>query len=200
MQYFISLCIYGLIHVKLMNEVELTERCQAEDNEARREFYEQYAGQMFGICFRYSGDRDTAQDLLHDGFIKAYSSFNKFTYRGEGSLRAWLSRVMVNVSLDYLRKNEASRQTLTLDQIPETMEEPQEEDVSVIPHQVLMKFIAELPEGYRTVFNLYAMEKMSHKEIAEKLGINERTSSSQFFRAKKLLAKRINEYLRDHNL
>jgi len=200
MQYFISLCIYELIHVKLMNEVELTERCQAEDNEARREFYEQYAGQMFGICFRYSGDRDTAQDLLHDGFIKAYSSFNKFTYRGEGSLRAWLSRLMVNVSLDYLRKNEANRQALTLDQIPETMEEPQEEDISVIPHQVLMKFIAELPEGYRTVFNLYAIEKMSHKEIAEKLGINERTSSSQFFRAKKLLAKRINDYLRDHNL
>lgn len=98
-----------------MNEIELTERCQAEDNEARKEFYEQYARQMFGICFRYAGDRDTAQDLLHDGFIRAYSSFNKFSYRGEGSLRAWLSRVMVNVSLDYLRKNEASRQTLTLD-------------------------------------------------------------------------------------
>lgn len=200
MQYFISLCIYRLIHVKSMSETELTERCQAEDNEARRVFYEQYAGQMFGICYRYAGDRDTAQDLLHDGFIKAYSSFNKFTYRGEGSLRAWLSRLMVNVSLDYLRKNEASRQALTLDQVPETVEEPQEEDVSLIPHPVLVKFIAELPAGYRTVFNLSVMEKMSHKEIADQLGINEKSSSSQLFRAKKLLAKRINDYLREHNL
>jgi len=183
-----------------MNEIELTERCQAEDNEARKEFYEQYAGQMFGICFRYAGDRDTAQDLLHDGFIRAYSSFNKFSYRGEGSLRAWLSRLMVNVSLDYLRRSEASRQALTLDQIPETMEEPHEEDISLIPHQVLMKYIAELPVGYRTVFNLSVMEQLPHKEIAEKLGINERSSSSQLFRAKKLLAKRINDYLREHNL
>jgi len=104
------------------------------------------------------------------------------------------------VSLDYLRKNEASRQALTLDQVPETVEEPQEEDVSLIPHPVLMAFIAELPVGYRTVFNLSVMEKMSHKEIADQLGINEKSSSSQLFRAKKLLAKRINDYLREHNL
>jgi len=200
MQYFVYLCIYKSIAVKLMSETELTERCLAEDNEARKEFYERYAGQMFGICFRYAGDRDTAQDLLHDGFIKAFSSFDKFTYRGEGSLRAWLSRLMVNISLDYIRRNEANRQMLTLEQIPDNMEEPQEEDISIIPHQLLMRFITELPVGYRTVFNMSVMEQLSHKEIAEQLGINERTSSSQLFRAKKLLAKKINDYLREHNL
>jgi RNA polymerase sigma factor, sigma-70 family len=183
-----------------MNETELTERCRAGDNIARKELYEQYAGLMLGVCYRYAGDRETAEDLLHDGFIKAYSSFDKFTYRGEGSLRAWLSRLMVNISLDYLRKSAASKQTLTLDQIPDNMEDPQEEDISLIPHQVLIKFITELPTGYRTVFNLSIMEQLSHKEIADQLGINERTSSSQLFRAKKLLAKKINDYLRIHNL
>jgi len=88
---------------------------------------------------------------------------------------------------------------LPLDQIPENIEEPREEDISQVPHKVLMKFIAELPSGYRTVFNLYVMEQLSHKEIAEKLGINEKSSSSQLFRAKKVLAKEINNYLKENN-
>jgi len=186
--------------VKSINEAELAERCRAGDNSARKKLYELYAGQMLIICYRYAGDRETAQDLLHDGFIKAFSSFDRFTYQGEGSLKAWLSRLMVNISLEYLRKNETTRNTLTLDQIPETSEEPHEEDISQIPHKILVKFITELPAGYRTVFNLSIMEHLSHKEIAEKLGINERTSSSQLFRAKKFLAKEINEYLRENNL
>lgn len=183
-----------------MNEIELTERCRAGDNIARKELYEQYAGQLLGICYRYAGDRETAQDLLHDGFVKAFSSFDKFSYRGEGSLRAWLSRMMVNISLDYLRKNDINRKMVTLEQLPENVEEPQEEDISLVPQQILMKLISELPDGYRTVFNLSVMEQLSHKEIGERLNINERTSSSQLFRAKKLLAKKINDYLRENNL
>ena len=185
--------------VELMNETELTERCRAGDNIARKELYEQYAGQMLGICYRYIGDRETAEDLLHDGFIKAYSSFDKFTYRGEGSLKAWLSKLMVNMSLDYIRKSAANKQRLTLDEIPENAEDPHEEDISLIPYPVLIKFITELPTGYRTVFNLSVMEQLSHKEIADQMGINERTSSSQLFRAKKLLAKKVNDYLSTHN-
>lgn len=181
-----------------MNETDLTERCRAGDNTARKELYERYAGQLLGICYRYVGDRDTAEDLLHDGFIKVFDSFDKFTYRGEGSLRAWLSRLMVNISLDYLRKNEITRHMLTLDDAPEIVAAPPEEDISIIPKEVLAKFIAELPVGYRTVLNLSVMEELSHREIADQLGIKERTSSSQLFRAKQVLAKRINEYVREH--
>lgn len=183
-----------------MNETELTERCKAGENSARKELYERYAGQLLGICYRYVGDKDTAEDLLHDGFIKVFDSFDKFTYRGEGSLRAWLSRLMVNISLDYLRKNEISRQMLTLDEAPETVAEPQEEDISLIPKEILAKFITELPVGYRTVLNLSVMEDLSHKEIADQLGIKERTSSSQLFRAKQVLAKRINEFVSEHRI
>lgn len=87
-----------------MEEQELAERCRQGDNLARKELYERYAGRMLSVCFRYAGDRETAQDLMHDGFLKLFDSFDKFTWRGEGSLRAWMERVMVNTVLQYLRK------------------------------------------------------------------------------------------------
>ena len=150
---------------------------------------------MLGICLRYTGDRDTAQDLLHDGFIKIFDSFDKFTWRGEGSLRAWMERVMVNIALQYLRKNDVMNQSTPLEELPEEYEEPDASDVEAIPQKVLMQFIEELPVGYRTVFNLYTFEDKSHKEIAQALGINEKSSASQLFRAKSVLAKRVKEWI-----
>ena len=97
-----------------MEELELSEQCRLGNNQARKELYEQYAGRMLGICLRYTGDRDTAQDLLHDGFLKIFDSFDKFTWRGEGSLRAWMERVMVNTALQYLRKNDVINQSAPL--------------------------------------------------------------------------------------
>lgn len=144
---------------------------------------------------RYTGDRDTAQDLLHDGFIKIFSSFDKFTWRGEGSLRAWMERVMVNTALQYLRKSDVISQSTPLEEVPEDYEEPDASAVEMIPQAVLMRFIEELPAGYRTVFNLYTFEEKSHKEIAQLLGINEKSSASQLFRAKSVLAKRVKEWI-----
>ena len=150
-----------------MEEIELSEQCRLGNNRARKELYEQYAGRMLGICLRYTGDRDTAQDLLHDGFLKIFDSFDKFTWRGEGSLRAWMERVMVNTVLQYLRKNDVINQSTPLEELPEEYEEPDASDVEAIPQNVLMQFIEELPAGYRTVFNLYTFEDKSHKEIAQ---------------------------------
>lgn len=178
-----------------MEEQELTELCRQGDNRARKELYEQYAGRMLGICLRYAGDRETAQDLLHDGFLKIFGSFDKFTWRGEGSLRAWMERVMVNVALQYLRKNDVMSQSMALEDAPETYEEPDASEVEAIPQQVLMHFVEELPVGYRTVFNLYTFEDKSHKEIALLLGINEKSSASQLFRAKSVLARKVKEWL-----
>lgn len=93
-----------------MEEFELSEQCRLGNNRARKELYEHYGGRLLGVCLRYTGDRDTAQDLLHDGFIKIFSSFDKFTWRGEGSLRAWMERVMVNTALQYLRKSDVISQ------------------------------------------------------------------------------------------
>ncbi len=182
-----------------MEEQELAELCRQGKNRARKELYEQYAGRMMTICLRYANDRDIAQDLLHDGFLKIYHSFDKFTWRGEGSLRAWMERVMVNIALQYLRKNDILNQANNIDDSPEIYEEPDTEDIELIPHTVLMEFIGELPVGYRTVFNLYTFEDKSHKEIADLLGINEKSSASQLFRAKSTLAKKVKDWIKANN-
>lgn len=178
-----------------MEEFELSEQCRQGNNRARKELYERYGGRLLGVCLRYTGDRDMAQDLLHDGFLKIFDSFDKFTWRGEGSLRAWMERVMVNTVLQYLRKNDVISQSASLEELTEEYEEPDPSAVEMIPQSVLMQFIEELPTGYRTVFNLYTFEDKSHKEIAQLLGINEKSSASQLFRAKTVLAKRVKEWI-----
>lgn len=176
-----------------MTEEELASKCKQADNQARKELYERFGSSLMAICLRYIGEREAAEDVLHDGFIRIFQSIGQFSYQGNGSLKAWLSRVMVNEALGYLRKRSLlSQQEVLMEQLPDT--EETDENIEDIPSSVLMKMIAELPDGYRTVFNLYVFEEKSHKEIAQMLGITEHTSSSQFYRAKTLLAKKINEY------
>ena len=177
-----------------ISEEELSLQCQRGDMQARRTLYERYGGGLMAICLRYIGDRETAEDVLHDGFLRIFQSIKQFSYQGEGSLKAWLSRVMVNEALGYLRKkNVQLQQEVLMTEIPD-VPDTDDSDLNDIPRSVLMKFISELPDGYRTVFNLYVFEEKSHKEIASLLGITEHTSSSQFYRAKRLLIKKINEY------
>ena len=176
-----------------MTEEKLALMCRQADPQAQRALYERYGGVLMAICIRYTGDNESARDVLHDGFIRIFQSMDKFSYQGEGSLKAWLSRVIVNEALGYLRRRSSkTQQEVLMDEIPDQEEE--DEGVSDIPQSVLMKFIRELPDGYRSVFNLYVFEEKSHKEIGELLGITEHTSSSQFYRAKNLLIKKINDY------
>lgn len=179
-----------------MEEQELAERCGKGDNLARKELYERYAGRMLVVCFRYAGDHETAEDLMHDGFLKIFDSFDKFTWRGEGSLRAWMERIMVNMVLQYLRKSNTMQSFEDVGNIPDLYDEPDDSMVEVIPQRVLMQFISELPAGYRTVFNLYVFEEKPHKEIARMLGINEKSSASQLARAKAALATRVREWMK----
>lgn len=191
-----------------MEEQKLSILCKKGDSNARKILYENYAGYMLGICIRYVGDKNVAQDLLHDGFLKIFASFEKFTWRGNGSLRAWMSRIMVNMAIEHLRRERSGR--LVFEESAGNIfgreeklglyVEPQADKMSLIPESVILKFISELPQGYRTVFNLFVFEEKSHKEIASVLGINERSSSSQFLRAKSALARRINEYIKDNDL
>ena len=181
-----------------MEEQELAERCKRGDRAAYQELYVQYAGRLLSICLRYIGDRETACDVLHDGFLRIYQSIGQFKYQGQGSLKAWLSRVMVNEALGYLRKHvQMAKQEVLVEEVPDMADE--HAGVSVIPRKALMRMIRELPDGYRTVFNLYVFEEKSHKEIANILGITEHTSSSQFYRAKMLMARKIKEYRKEHN-
>ncbi|WP_295940582.1 sigma-70 family RNA polymerase sigma factor [uncultured Alistipes sp.] len=179
-----------------MEEHRLADGCRNGDDAARRELYDRFAGRLLAICLRYSGDRATAEDLMHDAFLKIYGAFDRFSYRGPGSLRAWIERVTVNVALEWLRsRNKLSMKTLDESRALPDVADPDPVEVSRIPREVLMEFVGELPDGYRTVFNLFCIEGYSHRDIAEMLGINEKSSSSQLFRARTLLARRINAYM-----
>jgi RNA polymerase sigma-70 factor (ECF subfamily) len=180
-----------------MNEEDLASGCQRGDNVCRRYLYENYARQMMGICYRYTGDVRTSEDLLHDGFIKIFESIHTFRYRGTGSLKAWMSKVFTNISLEYLRKN-SGKETVSTDECPEDMSVDPECDLEPVPSDVLMRFVAELPAGYRTVFNLNTFEELSHKEIAKQLHISESSSRSQLTRAKAILSGKVKNYIRQH--
>lgn len=149
---------------------------------------------------RYVADTDKSKDLLHDCFIKIFEKMSLFTYRQEGSLMAWLSRLCVNESLMQLRRD---HQFITLplnerDNNDESIATPTPDAIEQIPEEVIEHFIAQLPIGYRTVFNLYVFEEKSHKEIAEMLGINEKSSSSQLARAKKQLASAVESWQKEN--
>ena len=177
-------------------EKALAEGCRAGDESARKGLYTLFAKRMLAVCYRYTGDMDAAHDVLHDGFIKI---FTRFTYRGEAPLAVWVQRVMVSQAIDYLRQRRQFSQWMVCeDQLPDVVDEATEAEYGYqIPQGVLMQMVAELPEGCRTVFNLYVFEEKSHKEIAALLGIKEHSSTSQYHRAKCLLIQRIKAY-REH--
>jgi len=179
-----------------MKEEELINLCKSENESAYKKLYEIYSQRMMGICIRYIGDEGLARDVLHDGFIKVFASIHSFEYRGEGSLHAWLCKVFTNTALAFLKKNAVWKQLEPLDGYEEEKTAFEPEYYLSVPNEVLMDFIKALPVGYRTVFNLYMFEDITHKEIGKKLNINEVSSRARLSRAKAILVKKIKEYVR----
>ena len=176
-------------------EKKIAEGIRKGSHAAMKELYDEWSGYLFALCLRYIPDRETASDILQDSFVKIFTNAGSFSYKGPGSLKAWISRVTVNEALQYLRKRKSGEMLEYKDNLPDVSEdEPEDNDIGAIPAGELQKMIEELPEGYRTIFNLFVFEEMSHKEIAASLGISESTSASQYHRARKLLAKKIKEY------
>lgn len=159
-----------------------------------RSFYERYAGYLTAVCSRYVVDRSDVKDILQEAFVKAFQGLDRFEYRGEGSVRAWITRIVVNDSLKYLR---TSSRLNFVDDLPD-LPEDDESSLPDIPPAVVQNMIKALPDGYRTVFNLYVFEKKSHREIASLLGIKEDSSASQYFRARAMLARNIKQYIKEH--
>ena len=170
------------------------ERLRRKDPEGMRLFYERYAGYLTAVCTRYVPDRASAQDILQDALLQIFNAAARFEYRGEGSLKAWAGRITVNRALNWLK---AQGRLRFVEDLPD-MPEEEVADVRKVPPAVLQDFIKSLPDGYRTVFNLVVFEQKSHKEIAALLGIKEDSSASQFFRARAALARKINQYLKEH--
>lgn len=182
-----------------MDDQKLAEACARGDKRAQRQLYDQYSRQIMGVCLRYGNDYDEAQDLFQEGFVKVFNKIH--LYNGKGALGAWIRRTVVNNSLDHLRKTRRERNQVRLYNVEYKLGEdeadnPLDEEEPLISADRLAEMIAEMPTGYRTVFNLFAVEEYPHKEIAEKLGISESTSKTQYHKAKAFLRKMIKEELK----
>lgn len=169
------------------SEEQLIRSCLKKDRAAQQELYQNYASKMLGVCRRYVNDVDQAEDVMIQAFIKVFNKLDQFKF--EGSFEGWIRRIMVNESLTFIRKNK--NLYLEVD-IEEAHREPDYTRLDDhLQAEDLLKLIAQLPTGYRTVFNLYAIEGYSHKEIAERLKISQNTSKSQLSRARTLLQRNL---------
>lgn len=171
-----------------MDEKQLIASCLKGERLAQKRLYDQYSGKMMGVCLRYANDRETAADLLQDGFVKVFTNLSSYT--GAGSFEGWMRRVFVNCALEYIRKNDVMKESDDLDHAAELIEYSTSalEELSA---QELINVIQQLPAGFKAVFNLFAIEGYSHKEVSEMLQINESTSRSQYTRAKQMLQKKV---------
>ena len=177
-----------------LTEVQLLEALRRKDPTGTRAFYDRYVGYLTAVALRYVPDQSAVKDILQDAFIRMIDAADRFEYRGEGCLKSWACRIVVNGALKTLRGQGKLQYVEDLPDVPE------EEDVPVqkVPAAVLQRMIQELPDGYRTVFNLFVFEKKSHREIAGLMGIKEDSSASQYFRARAQLARQIKAYLKEH--
>lgn len=173
-----------------MDERTLAKNCIEGDQLAQRKLFEMYAPKMMGVCLRYTKDVEQAEDVLQDGFVKVFTKLDKYT--GEGSLEGWVRRIMVNTALDHIRKNQKFNANVAMDDV-EYKVESDSDALSSLMEEDLLKLIQEMPDGYRTVFNMFAIEGYSHKEIGEQLGVSENTSKSQYSRAKAYLRMKVEE-------
>ncbi|MDE5812763.1 MAG: RNA polymerase sigma factor [Muribaculaceae bacterium] len=175
------------------SEAFLAQRIRNKDPLASKALYGAYAGYLTGVCTRYLSDPDDVKDVLHDSFLKIFGAMHSFEYKGPGSLKAWLTKIVVNESLRFIRDT-YRHELVTLSEEIEMTAAAEEPEIRTVPMEILHRMISELPTGYRTVFNLYVFEGRSHKDISALLNIKEASSASQFHRAKALLAARIKEY------
>ena len=178
-------------------EKQVFEQARDGDRKAVRQLYDRYSSFLAATCARFLPDPGDQKDVLQDGFVKIFSSLDKFDYRGEGSLKAWMRQIVVNECLKVLRKRKRSVPILFVEELRdvEIEEDTGPPEVEKVPAAVIHEMIKELPDGYRAVCNLFVLEEKNHKEISELLGITESTSASQLYRARMILAKKIKEYL-----
>jgi RNA polymerase sigma factor (sigma-70 family) len=170
-------------------EAELIKGCLRRERGAQQQLYDLYSSKMYGICYRYVRHTMEAEDILVTAFTKVFERISQF--KGEGSFEGWIRRIMVNEALTYLRKSRAMYLETDLEQADR---EPDYDKLSDhLEAEDLLKMIQELPAGYRLVFNMYAIDGYSHKEIADQLGISENTSKSQLSRARVYLQKLLAE-------
>lgn len=171
------------MNVSSTPNTHLIESCIKGERKSQKQLYELYSPKMFALCLRYAKHQMDAEDILQEGFVKLFNNLDRF--RGDGSFDGWVRRIFVNTAIEHIRRKNLN--TTQDDGLEHTVADRQYSALDRMYEKDLIRSSKILSEGYRTVFNLYAVEGYSHKEIAQQLGITESTSKSQFSRAKALL-------------
>lgn len=175
----------------MLDEQKLVKECLKQHPAAQKLLYDTFAEQMLGTCFRYTKSMNDAEEVLQQGFIKVFQNLHQF--RSEGDLGAWIRRIMVNTAINYLKRKPQYQLDLGFEDSHLHLVDNHQPDLK-IQMKDLLNLIRQLPAGYQTIFNLYAVEGYSHVEIAKILGISEGTSRSQYARARALLISWLEKY------
>lgn len=173
-----------------MSDSELVSECLKGKSSAQRTLFQLHSGKMFAVCLRYMGNTMEAEEVLQESFIKVFEKLNQ--WKGNGPLGGWIRTIVVNTALTRIKNNKKFKLDKNIDEAV-TLSDNNEDQLEAMQAEDLMRLIAQMPEGYKTVFNLFVVEGYGHKEIGELLGVSESTSKTQFLKAKNWLVKRINE-------
>ena len=176
------------LRLRELTERELIKGCLEGERRCQEILYSRYARRMYAVCLRYARHELEAQDLMQEGFIRVFEKLKDF--RREGSFEGWIRRIMVHTSINQYRKKSFQQERFGMERMPEGEVGP--EAVGRLGEAELLAMVSSLPDGYRMVFNLYAVEGYDHAEIAELLGCGESTSRSQLAKARRLLQMKIN--------
>lgn len=170
-----------------LTERELVKGCLGGDRRCQEGLYDRYARRMYAVCLRYARHELEAQDLMQEGFIRVFDKLKDF--RLEGSLEGWVRRIMVHTAINHYRRKSFHLERFGLERLPDS---PVESDaLDQLGQEEILSLVASLPDGYRMVFNLFAIEGYDHSEIAELLGCGESTSRSQLAKARRLLQQKL---------
>lgn len=175
---------------ELKDEREIIDGCLKNNRRAQKTLYQAYSSKFLGICLRYAKDRQEAEDVLQEGFIKIFNRIGQ--YSGSGSFEGWMKRIIINTAITNYRQNLKRYNQVDVANLTEDEIEIKAEDFEYT-YEELLKVVQSLPTGYRMVFNMFAIEGYQHKEIAAMLEIDVATSKSQYSRARKLLQKKLVE-------
>ena len=178
-----------VLKINSLTEKDLILACIEGDRNSQQEIYQRYAGKLLAVCRRYARHEMEAEDFFHDGFVKIFGNLNQFKFNG--SFEGWMRRIMVNTALKKRSKKAFQNESIGMEDYVEDSILP--DVVAKLSADEILNIIAELPEGYQTVFNLYVIEGYSHKEIGDMLEIGESTSRSQLVKARRILQKRVIE-------
>ena len=176
---------------QIFSDSDFIDGCMKGDRKMQRELYQRFAPKMYGVCLRYAGNAEEAEDILQEGFIKVFNKIGSF--RNEGSFEGWIRRIFVNTAIEHFRKKTYLQPITEYEE--STVEGKYLSVLDNLAEKDIIRLVQQLSPGYRTVFNMYVVEGYTHKQIAEALGISEGTSKSQLSRAKLILQDLVKQFI-----